>query len=471
MTAIDAIRAAKAKEKQRPGSQERLEIARAALLAAGFHPDYPPMQIGKEVIPFELETRHFLMVGTTGAGKTQAILQQLSLARRRDEPVALVDHGGEMMQYFYREGIDINLNPMDERCVGWSPYNELRKRSDFLRVAKFIVREHGGNNQDWTQKGQQFLADVLRKTWALGPAFRKNEPLLYFTMTAEKHGADNPESLEWLLQGTPSARLFGKGNEKSLDIVLGIVAEAMEPLTYLRDGDFSITDYVRSFDKQGGSRRWLFLSYTDSNYAAISPLISMWMEFAVQAGLGLSKSATRRFYLVLDELGSLYRMKALNDALTKLRKYGGVVICGVQSTAQLEDVYGEKGAQAMLSCFGTVLMLRVSDDATADKLSRLLGDHKIERESNSNSTSQNEGWSVSNTRKMEIERLVLASNFTVLPDRAGYLRIAGMTRIARLFEPEQLIPVAALPIVAQAEITRDDMSLEWLDAQRAVGAN
>lgn len=470
MDDLAKIRAAAEQDRAKAAGKHEAPMAAsyASVVAAGLPADYPLTRIGQVVVPFHLETRMMLMVGTTGAGKTQAILQQLSIARERDVPAVLVDHGGEMTRYFYREGIDIVFNPMDKRFPGWSPFNELRRRTDFVRVAGFVIRDVGGQNQDWTKKAQQFFADVMRALWERGPEFRTNAHLLYFTLKAPRYGVENTLTLEWLLQDTSSARLFGNKNDsKTLDIVLGIVAEFMEPLTYLRDGSFSITDYVQSFDVLGACRRWLFVSYNDADYQAISPLISMWMEFAVQAGMRLSPSAARRFYLVLDELGSLHKMKALTDALTKLRKYGGVVVAGLQSTAQIEDPqkYGEKGAQTLLSCFGTVLMLRVSDDVTADKMSRMIGDHKIMKESTSTGTTK-DGWTNSTTIKEETERLVLASNFTKLPDRAGYLRIAGMEHIQELFRPERLIPVANLPEIAEASILRDDMNLEWQDRQR-----
>ncbi|OJA66155.1 hypothetical protein BGV71_32180 [Burkholderia ubonensis] len=463
---IDAIRAAVSGDSARKAGVQHNPTLPA---------DYPPFMIANRTIPFELETRHMLMVGTPGSGKTQAIKQQLEIARLREAPAALLDHGGEMMQYFYRDGIDINLNPMDERCVGWTPFNELKRISDFKRVAKLLVPDSGGQNQDWTEGAQQVVSDTLRSLWNLGANFRKNEPLLYFLLKAPLHGIDNAESLEWLLRSTTSRRLFEVGNEKQLAITMGIISRHMEPLTYLREGDFSITDFVKSFEKKGVCRRWLFLSYTDDNYAAIGPLMAMWMEFVVQAGLLLSESALRRFYLVCDELGSLRAMKALYDALTKWRKFGGVVIAGLQSTAQIEDPdkYGEKGAQSLLSCFGTVLMLRVGDDQTAEKLSRILGDRKLQKESRSVSEGSS-GWSDSTTTKEEVERLVLASNFGVLPDRTGYLRVAGMKGVYRMgmdatgaADPESMIPVSALPKISPKEITRKDVSLEWLDEQAA----
>ena len=465
---IDLIRAARDAEKHRA----QPKATPNPYLPAG----YAPLMIGPCTVPFELETRHILMLGTTGAGKTQAMKQVLGCTRQREIPALIIDHGGEMIQFLYREGIDIILNPMDERSVGWCVFNETKRRSDFPRAAKLIIPDIDGPNQEWIQGAQQLLANLLYKLWKFSPDARCNKALLYFTLEAPLRGKEAATALEWMLQGTASARMFEEGNEKALAITMGIVAKHMEPLTYLREGDFSITDHVKSFEKIGVCRRTLFFSYTDQNYDAISSLMTMFMEFAVHAGLSLSESAERRFNIVLDELGSLKAMKALQHALTKLRKYGGVVIAGLQSTSQLQEQYGEKGAQSLLSCFGTILMLRVADDETAEKLSKIVGDRRVVKTSTSDTLENSDGkYNKSETSKEEVERGLLGSAFTTLPDRTGYLRIAGMQNIPLIGmkkngdpDPASMIPVATWPVVAPKEIPRQDLDLDWLDEQQAL---
>jgi Type IV secretion-system coupling protein DNA-binding domain len=462
---IDKIRAAR-----------QTDLARAAqsTLNPQLPSGYPPFMIGKCEIPFELETRHFLLIGTTGAGKTQAIKQTLEIARKREAPIVMIDHGGELLQFIYREGIDIILNPMDERSVGWSVFNELIYDTDFELAASLLIPDVPNSpNQEWITGTQQMLADVLERLWELGPDYRKNEPLLYFTLRAPLRGADDATTLEWLLKGTTSARQFEEGNEKGLAITMGIMARHMRPLTHLKEGDFSVTGFMLSLEEVGVCRRSLILSYTDRNKKAISPLMAMWMEFAVTAALELSESALRRAYLYLDELATLHAMNALEDALSKLRKFGGVVIAGLQSTVQMDHRYGELIAQALRSCFGTWLMLRVGDGETAEELSKTLGDHRTPRSSISISDNSDGGGGQSVTTKDEIERLVLASNFSILPDRTGYLRIAGTRRVQligidrNLNEiPDTMIPVSTMPRIAPKQIARPEKTLAWRENKR-----
>ncbi|MFJ3318727.1 type IV secretion system DNA-binding domain-containing protein [Herbaspirillum huttiense] len=442
------------------------------------------LKLGEVPIPDFLETRHALIAGTTGAGKSQALYTGiLSPIRARNQPAIIVDHSAEFLQRYYRPGIDKIFNPFDKRSVGWSPFNEIRRIYDFDRIAQAIIPTMAGKtaNQDWQEGAQQLLANAMRGLWNLGREFRCNSALVYYLTKAPLHGrltdpasqvryalAKNVElrkkvgvenlehlnnaqlaelweaifvrlnvevplidveSLEFILHGSSSASLYDEGNEKALAITRNIISRYMQPFSYLAEGTFSMTDYVKQFEQPGHCKSWLFLSYTDASYAAIKSLFSIMVSCAVQSALELSESAARRFYLGLDEFASLDRIDAVDDALTKLRKRGGVVIAGIQSTAQLVEKYGEVGAQILLSCFGNVLMLRVADDQTAEKCSALIGDVEVfEKSTTKGSTENGDGstsLSQSETLAKQVRRAVLPSEFFVLPDLIGYVRIGG----------------------------------------------
>lgn len=432
-------------------------------------PTRPPLKLGTVPIPVHLETRHILPVGTTGSGKSQAIYSGiLTPIRQRNEPAIIIDHSAEFLQRYYRPDVDLIFNPFDARSVGWTPFNEIRRIYDFDRIARAIVPDVPGENQDWQVGAQQLLANTMRALWGLGKQkngkmFRCNEALLWFLTEAPLHGfpaeGKFPNTLQSLVHRSTSQRLFEHGNEKQLVITLGILGRHLQPLTYLKDGDFSMTDYVKQFEKEGQCKSWLFLSYTDASYSAIAPLFSILVSCGIQSGLELSESRTRRFYYVLDEFSSLEKIDAIADALTKLRKRGGVVVAGIQSTAQLEEKNGEVGAQILLSCFGNVLMLRVADDKTAEKLSAMIGDvEQWETSTNrGQSTNADDGLTISEgvSRQKVIKRAVLPSQFMTLPDLQGYVRIAGTPQVHKT-----QVPVSDLPLIAKPEETRQAVHLD-----------
>lgn len=427
-----------------------------------------PLQLGTVTIPQALEARHILAVGTTGSGKSQAFYQILSTIRARKQSCILIDHSAEFMQRYYREGIDKIFAPFDVRSVGWSPFNEIRKIWDFDRIARALVPDVPGENQDWQMGAQQLMANIMRGLWKWGKAFRTNEALIYFVAEAPSRnikntetGEDDKTSLEFLCKGSTSTRLFETGNEKQLVITLGILGRYIQPLTYLKEGGFSMTDYVKQFENPGECESWLFLSYTDASYSAIRAMFSIMVACAVQSALELSESRVRRFYIALDEFSSLDKIDAMDDALTKLRKRGGVVIAGIQSTAQLEEKSGKVGAQILLSCFGNVLMLRVADDETAEKLSSMIGDYEAWDKSYSEGTSESTGGQNGSSgstagisHQKVTKRGVLPSEFFALPDLCGFVRIAGFDVCK-----QTMVPVSNLPLIAPGEIPRSGVEL------------
>ena len=104
------------------------------------------------------------------------------------------------------------------------------------------------------------------------------------------------------------------------------------------------------------------------------------------------------------------------------------------TVAQLRGAYGLSGAQTLLSCFSSQLILRATDPETADWGSRLLGDQQLSRRV------QSEGSGVGGSHSGEseqicIERVVLASEIAGLADRCGFLKLAGDFPIARVEIP------------------------------------
>jgi type IV secretory pathway TraG/TraD family ATPase VirD4 len=164
---------------------------------------------------------------------------------------------------------------------------------------------------------------------------------------------------------------------------------------------------------------WLWLSYREDQGAALRPLLAAWIGEAVNATLSLPPDRRRRQWLLLDEVASLGRVQGLSDALTKGRKYGLCAILGLQSISQLRDVYGKDGAQTLLSCLSSQLLLRANDPETAEYASLHLGESEVLRETISR------GKHRTVTEQHHIGRLVLPSELQGLPNRVGLLRLAG----------------------------------------------
>jgi type IV secretory pathway TraG/TraD family ATPase VirD4 len=192
-------------------------------------------------------------------------------------------------------------------------------------------------------------------------------------------------------------------------------------------GDFSMRTWLE--DPKAGN---LWITWREDMAPALKPLISAWIDALFVSILSMPEDDKRRIWAFIDELASLEKLATLEAALTKGRKHGLRVVAGLQSTSQLDDIYGRDAAKTLRSCFSSLAVLRISkaDPATADDFSKSLGEHEVERDR----TSRNVGTRSSGTNRqtvLERERVVTPSQLTSLPDLAGYLAIVGDRPIAR----------------------------------------
>jgi len=390
----------------------RIVLVRWVRLRKLLSPDRRGLWIGGVALPRELESMHLLISGSTGAGKSQTIQGMLGTLRARGDAAIITDIGSEALRGFGQTD-DLILNPLDARSVAWSPFAEMDGPADAERLAKSMIPDHEGIEREWFVYSQTLVAAALRRLWEQGAA--TNESLLHALTLA------SPAELKALVQGLPAQALFHEGAEKMLASVRGIVGSYMAPYSLLPKEAGPTSGSIRRYVREGNG--WLWLPYREDQGAALRPLLAAWIGEAVNAKLSMPLDRIRRHWLLLDEVASLGRVQGLSDALTKGRKYGLCAVVGLQSVSQLRDAHGQDGAQTLLSCLSSQLLLRANDPETAEYASWHLGDAEVLRESIS------EGRDRTRTYHNQVERLVLASQIQGLPNRGGFLRLAGQDSV------------------------------------------
>jgi hypothetical protein len=92
-------------------------------------------------IPKQKEAQHFQLMGDTGAGKTQLIMQVLRQIRDRGDVAIVHDPACEFVQRFYDEKRgDYILNPLDARCPFWGPASEIEGNQEATAVAASLYQ-------------------------------------------------------------------------------------------------------------------------------------------------------------------------------------------------------------------------------------------------------------------------------------------------------------------------------------------
>ncbi|WJJ94393.1 type IV secretion system DNA-binding domain-containing protein [Neopusillimonas aromaticivorans] len=158
----------------------------------------------------------------------------------------------------------------------------------------------------------------------------------------------------------------------------------------------------------------------------------------------MPESAHRRWWLFIDELASLEALPSLEAGLTKGRKNGLRIVAGLQSTSQLEHIYGRTMATTIRASFRNLAVLGGSrtDPQTAKDMSESLGKHEVERPKFSISRSA-DNRNTSDNMERVTEEVVTAAQIQALPALGGYVALAGDYAIARVELPFREYVVAA----------------------------
>jgi len=408
------------------------------------------LEIGGVPIPIEVEDRGFLLAGSPGTGKSQAITRALDTLQADGHRAVVADASGIFYSRYAGAGA-VLFNPYDARSVNWSPLADVTSPEDCTALARSIIPDGTGEAAEWSGYAQTLLEAVLEHVWQNGG--NTGEVL-------RLAAAASADELRETLPPGPVHALLDPSAAKMLGSVRAIVGTRLKPFAALDPaagrGAFSIRSFI---ENESG---WLFVSYKQSQRDAMRPLIAAAIDIAARAVLDLppaqgDRASQRRTWFVLDELPLLGRISSLVTLLTNGSKHGAAVIAGLQTVAQLRETYGHDAAQTILATLGTWLTLRVSDTETADYMSRALGDEEIRRvvQSGSESTKSGEiGKSTSESwqEQYHVQRVVLPSELQNLPDLCGYLNIAG--------------PLPACPVRLPLAERREPVAEPFVQAER-----
>lgn len=368
-------------------------------------------KIGGVTVPRNAEQYHFLVVGSTGTGKSVAITSILDHLEARGDIALVVDSGGEFASRYYRPGRDHILNPFDDRCAPWSPTAEMAGPWDAEALAKSMVPDGVGEGREWNNYAQTLVTSVLRKLEARGEL--SVAKLLYFVQAAPI------AELKPLLEGTPAAASLD--SEKTFGSIRTIAANYLATYAYLSDNDnpFSISEFIRA-ERPG----FMFLTYRDDQLDSLRNMMSCALDVAARTILALPANPDRRVWLIIDEFASIGKVQSIEAVATKARKMGGCLLLGLQSVSQLQDRYGDKTAQTILSCLSSWLVLRCSDADTAEYISKYIGDAEISRMTRGESSSDS-GASASLSEQVQTQRAVMPVELQRLANLHGFFKLAG----------------------------------------------
>lgn len=177
-----------------------------------------------------------------------------------------------------------------------------------------------------------------------------------------------------------------------------------------------------------GRRGALLPPYEAGQIAALQSAIAAWLRHAIFEAMSLTEGDARLWFII-DELDALGPIDGLNDALARLRKFGGRCVLGFQSIAQVSNTYGTGEVRTIVENCGSTLILRCSASeggATAQFAPQLIDDREVVRTHVVRSRKPEDFQSSRTTSELHVsERAVMPSEIEQLPDPQGFLKFAS----------------------------------------------
>lgn len=375
------------------------------------------------------ETSHILVCGTTGSGKSNCFNLLMPQIRKKSQRAIIFDPTGEFVAKYYRKGKDYILNPFDKRAVGWNIWDEYEHDYELDTIAATFI-QGGQNNNDpfWVESARNLFIQSVILYRDLG--IKSNQELVHFLLNSSL------KELRTMLGSTTISSLLEEGAEKTLISVRSTLMNYIKPLNYLNDKleSFSIKKWVH--DDSEDSDAWLFLSCRADQRETLKPLISSWLDIAINSLMSSKIDIKRRFWFIIDELPALQRIASLKTALAESRKYGGCIVAGLQSLNQMHALYGLDHARSMLNLFNTEIYFRTIESSNRELISGALGEAEESELMESISYGANtmrDG--VSNSIQTRNRRLVTATELRHLEDLEAIIQLPKINNITKIKMP------------------------------------
>ncbi|MDZ4323120.1 MAG: type IV secretion system DNA-binding domain-containing protein, partial [Alphaproteobacteria bacterium] len=394
---------------------------------------------------------------TTGAGKTNAFHSLLPQIRKRGDKAIIVDVTGTYISRYYNKKTDFILNPLDTRSQFWHPWADCHLESHYDVITNsFIPENKHAKDPFWDNASRTVLKAALRKFASQGT--QDIEQLTRFLLTS------SDKKFEAFFKGTEAATMTSANNEKTTQSIRSVLSSYIEGLKQLENTEtpgvspFSIRNWVMNEQQKGV----IFITARSDQRQTLKPLISAWVDMAINALMVLPEDYTRRLWFIIDELAALQKLPSLQMGLAEGRKYGGCFLVGFQSKPQLEEIYGRQGAESMLDLFNTKIFFRCTEPSTQTWISKVLGDkEEIEPQENISygANSMRDGVSLSHhTRQKPI---VMPTELSQLQDLECYIKLPGGYPCTKLQMTYQTPSRSAVP----AFLLKPEKPMSYVETQ------
>lgn len=381
------------------------------------------IHIGKIPIPPWAETRHFLITGRPGTGKTTLLNQILEVLRKRKAKAITHDFKGDYLSCFYDPATDIIFNPLDRRSVNWCLFSEVEMQPDIDSIATSMIPESYRDDKFWIDAARDIFSSVLyylkvtkqESNLSIWEHVTKTEPeMISLMQQAVASGIEQAKRAYGYLQG------YEKGSKVASDVLSTMrqYTNCFQYMTHIHN-EFSIKKWLEN-DQPG----FIFITNYANLRDTLKPALSLFIDIALKHLLSMNESQDRRVFFILDEFASLQRLTSIVRTLEQGRSKGASVWIATQDISQLQKLYSHEIANTIVNTCNTIITFALNDPNSCDFMSKVFGEIEIlETDETLSMGPVNFKDGLNITRRRRTERLILPSQFSLLRDLECYFKM------------------------------------------------
>ncbi|MCL2849926.1 MAG: type IV secretion system DNA-binding domain-containing protein [Micrococcales bacterium] len=346
----------------------------------------PDGQMPTVPISHDVLSRHMMLLGGIGTGKTNAFLQivyQLRHTMTPDDVMIIFDTKGDFYENFPPRPGDVVISN-DKTARGpdgddyWNIFREIEdgpnREESILEISTKLFQE----KIDKTQ--QPFFPIAARDVFAaiLTGFVRKRDRVQLDNQVLRRYldSATTAEIRKHLESHADLRSVVNYISGESQGQTQGVMSELMQVVreifigNFRRSGSLSLRDLVRS---KGG--KVVFIEYDIGIGQVLTPIYSMMFDLALKEALSRKKSEGK-VYFIADEFRLLPSLLHVEDAVNFGRSLGVKCLIGIQNVEQIFEGYGPFRARSILSGFLTSIAFRVNDATSRHYVQGLHGKNR-----------------------------------------------------------------------------------------------
>jgi len=339
--------------------------------------------LGADHVDQKDETKHMLIVGNVGAGKSTFIsCLMAAVANRANELWIVFDAKAELVPMLKALGKElIILNPLDTRSSAWHMRKDINNVNQAATFSNSLIPEEKNNENYWSLSARNLLIAVILFFIDSGLDWDLRDILL---------ACSDIHDLKFIINQDPKNRVLSEGltggnsqhggNDYALTLnnrlrPFQVIASLWH--TKKECERISLSEIVQSKDFHNTA---IVFGTDYSSGPTLNTLNQLLFERLTQIMQNLSEDRNRRIRLWLDEIteASRYTGDSLVRFLTLARSKGGSVTMGAQNFSGLVDKFGKEKATQIVGLAHYKALVGGVDGATAQWYSRdVIGEEEV----------------------------------------------------------------------------------------------